>query len=63
VIVRHENAAELDGFLEVLGIQSILREGIDPSNNVPAGPPKSFHKLSTDVVVGVERETPSHASR
>ncbi len=62
LIVRHENAAELGGFLEVLGIQSIFREGIDASNHVPAFSQKSFHESSADVVVRVEREANSHAN-
>ncbi len=62
LIVRYQDATELDRFLEVIGIDSIFRKGIDPSNNVPPGPPESFHKLPANVVVGVERETTSHAS-
>src|SRR3990172_5397238 len=61
LIVRHENAAELGGSFEGLGIHSVFREGIDTSNNVPAGAPESFYKISVEVVVGVEGEA-SHAN-
>lgn len=44
LVVRHQNAAELRGLLEVLRIQSIFRKSIDTSNNVPACSPKSFYE-------------------
>ncbi len=61
-VVRHESAAELRSFLEVLGIRSIFRQGIDASSHVPACSRKSSHESSADVVVRVEREATSHAS-
>ncbi|HXV59269.1 MAG TPA: hypothetical protein VEK15_01145 [Vicinamibacteria bacterium] len=62
LVVRHENATELGGFLEVLEIQSSLRECIDASDNVPASSSESFHKVATDVVVGIEGKSTSHAN-
>ena len=42
LIVRHQNAAELGGFFEVLGIRSIFRKCIDTSNNIPADASECF---------------------
>jgi hypothetical protein len=46
----------------VLGIGRVFREGIDAAHNVPAGAPESFHTISVDIVVGVEREATRHTS-
>ena len=62
LVIRHKSAAELRSSLEVLRIRSIFRERIDASNKVPACLSKSFHKISVDVVVRVEKEATSHTS-
>ncbi|HXV65035.1 MAG TPA: hypothetical protein VEK15_30350, partial [Vicinamibacteria bacterium] len=46
LIVRHQNAAELNRFFEVHGIWSSLGKRIDSSDNVLAGSPESLYASS-----------------
>ena len=60
LIVRHQDSAEVGRFLEVKVIGSSLRVGVDGTDHIPATSDETLDEASSNVGVGVDRET-SHA--